>query len=201
MSRVLVLEFDTERLDILCEGLQRGGHDVVSPQARVSDLARLVGEWEPDVVIIDTDSPDRDTLEHVLTLTRTSPRPVLMFSADPDGAKIREAIRAGVSAYVVNGLEAARVQPIVDAAIARFNELQALREELEEARTANAERKVVERAKGLLMKSHAAHPGDGDVATHRRCRSRGPRSRTAAHRRPGAALSRAGALAGLCALQ
>ena len=153
MSRVLVLEFDTERLDILCEGLQRGGHDVVSPQARVSDLARLVGEWEPDVVIIDTDSPDRDTLEHVLTLTRTSPRPVLMFSADPDGAKIREAIRAGVSAYVVNGLEAARVQPIVDAAIARFNELQALREELEEARTANAERKVVERAKGLLMKS------------------------------------------------
>jgi two-component system, response regulator / RNA-binding antiterminator len=151
MSRVLVLEFDTERLDILCEGLRAAGHHVVAPQATVSNLLRLVGEWSPDVVIIDTDSPDRDTLEHVLALSRENPRPVLMFSEDPDGAKIRSATAAGVSAYIVNGLAADRVQPIVDAAIARFQEMQALRAELAAARSAIEDRKLVERAKARLM--------------------------------------------------
>jgi len=151
MPRVLVLEFDAERLAVLCDGLQSAGHEVVAPKATVSNLLRLVGEWAPDIVIIDTDSPDRDTLEHVLALSRENPKPVLMFSEDPDGGKIRSATAAGVSAYIVNGLAADRVQPIVDAAIARFEEIQALRAELAEVRSAIEDRKIVERAKGSLM--------------------------------------------------
>lgn len=153
MSRVLVLDFEVERLRILCDGLQAGGHEVVVPSASSADLLRLVRELAPDVVIIDTDSPQRDTLEDILAVTREDPKPILMFSSDPDGEKIRAAVQAGVSAYVVNGLAAQRIQPILDAAIARFNETQALRAELTAARARLEDRKIIDRAKGILMET------------------------------------------------
>jgi len=111
-----------------------------------------VAEQLPDVIIIDTHSPDRDTIEHLCVISQDTPRPIVMFSADGNTEKIREAVRAGVSAYVVDGLAAQRVQPILDVAIARFEALQSLRNELEDAQTQLADRKRIDRAKGILMK-------------------------------------------------
>jgi response regulator NasT len=107
----------------------------------------------PDVIIIDTDSPSRDTLEHVELLSEQDPRPIVMFSADRDGDTIRAATRAGVSAYVVDGLSATRVEPIIAAAVARFDAFQAMKHELAQTHTRLSERKLVERAKGVLMKA------------------------------------------------
>jgi response regulator NasT len=104
------------------------------------------------VVIIDLDSPDRDTLENMAIVSRDNPRPIILFSAQDDSDTIQKAVRAGVSAYIVDGLSAKRVRPIIDVAIARFREFQAMRDELEHTRDKLSERKLVERAKGLLMK-------------------------------------------------
>lgn len=116
-------------------------------------LLKTIDELRPDVIVIDTDSPSRDVLEHLVVMSQHTPRPVVMFASDGKPETIRQAVRAGVSAYVVDGLDSARVQPIVEAAIARFEELQELRGQLAEANLKLSERKLIERAKGLLMKS------------------------------------------------
>ncbi|SRR5581483_642601 len=151
MMRVMLIDEDNERGQILREGLEQAGHEVILEPKSTLNLARLVAELAPDVIIIDVDSPDRDMLEHLCVVTQDAPRPVVMFSADGDSAKIREAVRAGVSAYIVDGLSAARVQPIIDVAIARFEVLQSLRNELADAQSELASRKQIERAKGILM--------------------------------------------------
>jgi response regulator NasT len=102
-------------------------------------------------VIVDMQSPDRDVLEDMQRLNRDQPRPIVMFVDESDNESIHAAVEAGVSAYVVNGLQAGRVRPIIEVAIARFQAFQALRGELEAARTSLAERKLIERAKGILM--------------------------------------------------
>jgi len=117
------------------------------------ELQDAVERLAPDVIIIDTESPSRDSLEHLCVMGRDRPRPIVMFADDDDAATIREAVRAGVSAYVVDGLEPERVKAIVDVACARFEEFQRLRSELAEANRKLSERKLVERAKGLLMKA------------------------------------------------
>jgi two-component system, response regulator / RNA-binding antiterminator len=153
--RVMVVDEDNERRDVLRRGLERAGHSVVFEVQSMANLPLLVAQVQPDVIIIDTHSPDRDTLEHVCVISQDAPRPIVMFSADGNTGKIREAVRAGVSAYVVDGLAAERVQPILDVAIARFEALQALRSELESTQTQLADRKRIDRAKGILMKQKA----------------------------------------------
>lgn len=155
MLRVMVVDEDSERRQILQQVLQQAGHQVVADVASTINMPNLVAKLQPDVIIIDTNSPDRDTLEHICVITQDAPRPIIMFSADGDCKKIRDAVRAGVSAYVVDGLSPARVQPIIDVAIARFEELQALRNELASAQLQLADRKHIERAKGILMKQKA----------------------------------------------
>jgi response regulator NasT len=137
---------------ILREGLERAGHAVIAEMLPTMNLSSLVSELQPDIIIIDTQSPDRDTLEHIVVITKDAPRPIVMFSADNDTQVIRAAVRAGVSAYVVDGLSPNRVQPIIDVAVATFEELQSLRAELDSAHTKLADRKIIERAKGVLMK-------------------------------------------------
>jgi response regulator NasT len=117
-----------------------------------ANLYRAVAELQPDVIIIDVDSPSRDTLEHIIVAGKDDPRPIVMFTHDGDTEKIRSATRAGVSAYVVGGLQSERIKPILDAAIARFDEYRAVRVELDRANLKLSERKNVERAKGVLMK-------------------------------------------------
>lgn len=118
-------------------------------------LLKTIDELAPDVIVIDTDSPSRDVLEHLVVVSRHTPRPVVMFTSDAAPEQIRAATRAGVSAYVVDGLDESRIKAIVDAAVARFEEMQGLRVRLAEAQQELAERKLVERAKGLLMKARS----------------------------------------------
>jgi len=139
------------------------------------ELLRAVERVQPDVIIIDTDSPTRDVLEHLVMVSRESPRPIVMFARDDDAETIREVTRAGVSAYVVDGLDAARVKPIVEAACARFEAFQRLREELAAAQAALAERKVIERAKGIVMKAKGLDEAAAYVELRRLAMNRGKR--------------------------
>lgn len=152
MLRVLVVDESPERGEVLRHGLERAGHEVAGILPSPFELLQAVERLEPDVIIIDTDSPSRDVIEHLCVMRRDRPRPIVMFAADDDAQTIREAVQAGVSAYVVDGLEPERVKAIIAVACARFDEFQRLRSELAEAHLKLAERKLVERAKGLLMK-------------------------------------------------
>lgn len=151
--RVLLVDESSERTEILREGLRRAGHEVTAALSSPLELLRTIERLRPDVIVIDTDSPSRDVLEHLVVVSEHTPRPVVMFARDDDARTIREAVRAGVSAYVVDGLDPERVKSIVDAAVARFEEFQRLRGELADAQLKLSERKLVERAKGILMKS------------------------------------------------
>jgi response regulator NasT len=149
--RVLLIDDTRARARVLRKALQDAGYEVVQAAAAPLALIKAVERAQPDVIIIDVDSPSRDVLEHIVVMSQSAPRPIVMFARDPAQETIREAVRAGVSAYVVDGLEAARVKPIIDVACARFEEFQRLRGELAQARASLSERKLVERAKGILM--------------------------------------------------
>jgi response regulator NasT len=151
--RVLVVDESPERAELLREGLERAGHEVTATLSSPLALLKTIDELAPDVIVIDTDSPSRDVLEHLVFVSRHTPRPVVMFSQDDAPETIRAATRAGVSAYVVDGLDRTHIKPIIDAAVARFEDFQALRAQLAEAELKLSERKIVERAKGMLMKS------------------------------------------------
>jgi len=150
--RVLLVDNDPERTDWLMTALREAGYEVVAHMDSAINLLAQVRRVKPDVIIIDSDSPDRDTLEHVCMVTRDDPRPIVMFTQDADQALMHEALKAGVHAYVVDGLSPERVRPVVNVALARFDQWQALRQELGQAQASLAERKVIERAKGILMK-------------------------------------------------
>lgn len=151
----MLVDRDRARSAVLQRALMDAGYLVVARVAASEDLAQRVREVAPDVIIIDMDSPDRDTLEHMHSITREQPRPIVMFAEEDDSETIDKAVRAGVSAYVVDGLSGPRVKPIVDVAIARFREFQALRRELDEVRSTLADRKVVDKAKGIIMKQRS----------------------------------------------
>ena len=153
MLKVMIVDEVMERAEVLQRALVRSGYEVIAYVPSTFDLHRQVGSHKPDIIIIDTDSPDRDTLENLCVISRDEPRPVVMFAHDGDSEKIRAATQAGVSAYVVNGMAAERVGPIIDAAVARFEQFHALKRELSEIEVKLADRKVIERAKGILMKT------------------------------------------------
>jgi response regulator NasT len=150
--RVLVVDESAERAELLRAALLPAGYHVTALSSPLA-LLKTIESLAPDVIIIDTESPSRDVLEHLVVMSQHTPRPVIMFAADGTPETIRAATRAGVSAYVVDGLDRNRIKAIVDAAVARFEEMQSLRTQLAAANQKLAERKLVERAKGLLMKS------------------------------------------------
>ncbi len=155
MLKVMIVDEITERAEALQRALGQLGYEVIAYMPSAFDLHRQVSALQPDIVIIDTDSPDRDTLENLCVVSRDDPCPVVMFTHDGDSEKIRAATQAGVSAYVVNGMAAERVGPIIDAAVARFEQFQVLRRELDQIGEKLADRKVIERAKGILMKTRS----------------------------------------------
>ena len=173
--RVLIVDESPERTAVLREGLERAGYEVVAALAAPIELLRAVEELQPEVIIIDTDSPSRDVLEHVVMISRDEPRPIVMFSSDDAPQAIRDAVRAGVSAYIVDGLDAARVKSIVEVAVARFDEHQRLRAKLAEANLKLSERRLVERAKGILMKSRGMTEDEAYQALRRMAMDRGKR--------------------------
>lgn len=151
--RVMLVDDSESRSMELRLMLGKLGYEVVAEVFNARELYDKVAALAPDVIIIGTESPSRDTLEHVALLSERDPRPIVMFSADRTGESIRAATGAGVSAYVVDGLSASRVEPIIAAAVARFEAFQAMRQELAQAQTRLSDRKLIERAKGVLMKA------------------------------------------------
>ena len=151
--RVLVVDETAGRAELLSAALVLAGYEVTASLSSPLALLKTIEQLQPDVIVIDTDSPSRDVLEHLGMVSRLTPRPVVMFTSDGSEEAIRAATRAGVAAYVVDGLDENRIKTIVDVAVARFDEMQDLRDQLAEATTQLADRKVIERAKGLLMKS------------------------------------------------
>ena len=153
--RVLVVDEFEERAEILRDGLRQAGCEVAASLSSPVTLLEAVESEKPDVIVIDTASPSREVFEHLALVTQRTPRPIVMFANDGAPATIRKAVRAGVSSYVVNGFDPARLGTIVEVAVARFENFQALRGQLADANLRLAERKLVDRAKGLLMKGRS----------------------------------------------
>ena len=153
MLRVMLIADDSQKdVSLLNDGLKAAGYDVVEVSMSASALLDRVAALQPDVIIIDSDSPTRDTLEQLSFVNARQPRPIVLFTEDRDNATIQAALRAGVSAYIVAGMQPDRLQPILDVAVARFEQDRALRDELRETQDKLAERKLIERAKGIVMK-------------------------------------------------
>ena len=153
MASVLVIDESQQRAVEICTGLIQAGHQVAAVLPSALELVARIEEIKPDIILIETESPSRDTLEHLGVMNRDMPRPVIMFSQDDDQDTIRQAIRSGVAAYVVDGFDIDRLRPVVDVAVVHFEEHQALKRELAETSRKLSERKVIEKAKGILMKS------------------------------------------------
>ena len=140
-----------ERSRSLRIGLLENGFNLVASLPADVFLAERIAQLQPDLIIVDAESDARDALEHVVMATRDERRPIVMFTNDNDTSHVKAAVAAGVSAYIVAGLAAERIRPILDVAMARFQHEEALRRELAEARSELSQRKLIDRAKGLLM--------------------------------------------------
>ncbi len=150
---IAIIDENQLRAAILEDGLRASGVETVTVIRDRVNLMRKLVMIDPDVVIIDLENPSRDELEQMFQVSRVVARPVAMFVDQSDTAMIEAAVDAGVSAYVVDGLKGERVKAVVDMAISRFNAFSRLQGELEQARSELADRKVIEQAKGILMKS------------------------------------------------
>ncbi|EIM26701.1 ANTAR domain-containing response regulator [Microvirga lotononidis] len=151
--RVAIIEENSIRAAILVDGLREAGILDVEVIETMTHMLRRLSTIDPDVIIIGIENPSRDVLEQMFQVSKLVSRPVAMFVDRSDGSMIQAAVEAGVSAYVVDGLRKERVKPIVDMAVSRFNAFDRLQRELLEARNELASRKVVERAKGILMRT------------------------------------------------
>jgi two-component system, response regulator / RNA-binding antiterminator len=150
---IVIVEEDRDRAGAIVDALKGTVACEVHVIGNTTGLARKIAAHQPDVVLIDIDNPTRDMLEELTLASGPLDRPVAMFVSSAAGGLARAAIEAGVSAYVVDGLRPERLKPVMDAAIARFQIMRQMRTELAETRRALEERKVIDRAKGLLMKA------------------------------------------------
>jgi response regulator NasT len=152
---IIVVEKDRDRAITIVDGLKEAGDHEVLVISDDFGLARQIAQRNPDLVLIDAGNPSRDTIEELALASAPLQRPVAMFVDESDTALTQAAIEAGVSAYVVAGLSANRIRPVLDAAISRFHMMQKIRAELAETRRALEERKVIDRAKGIVMRAKA----------------------------------------------
>lgn len=151
--RIVIVDDTGLRATVLEDGLREAGYDDIHLVPPHGGFVARIERMAPDVVLMDLGSPSRDTLEEMLVVSRALARPIAMFVDQSDDDMIGAAIDAGVSAYVVDGLRKERVKPILDLAIRRFNAFARMQSELDEARTALADRKTIDKAKAILMKS------------------------------------------------
>jgi two-component system, response regulator / RNA-binding antiterminator len=174
-ARIMLVDDQPARAAILEQALIDAGCEVIARLSSAQGLMKRVMEHQPDVIIIDIESPDRDMLEHMTVLNQHNPKPVIMFSDEDDPATIEKAVRAGVSAYVVDGLNPSRVKTIMNVAVARFREFQALRGELEKTRNQLADRRLLDEAKSLLMKHKGMTEEEAYHAMRKMAMDRGQR--------------------------
>jgi response regulator NasT len=150
--RVLIVDQNVARGSILEEGLRESGYTDLVVVRDMQNLLRRILEEEPDVILIDLENPNRDVLEQMFQVSRLVSKPVAMFVDRSDAGMIAAAVDAGVGAYVVDGLRKERVRSVVDMAISRFRAFERLRSELDATRQQLADRKVIDRARGILMR-------------------------------------------------
>jgi response regulator NasT len=150
---ILIADQNVMRASILEEGLREAGYSRVTILREMKNLMRRIVDLDPDVIFIDLENPNRDVLEQMFQVSRSVHRPIAMFVDRSETDMIEAAVDAGVGAYVVDGLRKERVKAVLDMAVSRFNAFSKLREELDRARAALDERKLVDRAKGILMSS------------------------------------------------
>jgi len=151
--KIVIVDKNPIRAAILEDGLREAGHIHVTRIEETSHLLTRIYSIDPDVILIDLESPSRDVLEQMFQISRVVKRPIAMFVDQSDAASIEAAVDAGVSAYIVGGLRKERIKNILDLCISRFNAFARLQDELERTRNALEERKVIDRAKGILMKA------------------------------------------------
>lgn len=150
---IAIVDANRIRASIIEDGLREAGYGRVTVIDDLNNAMRELVQIDPDVVFIDLENPNRDELEHMLQISRAVKRPVAMFVDRSDQAATEAAIAAGVSAYIVDGLKKERVHTILDMAVSRFNAFDRLQRELDDARTELADRKTIDQAKALLMKT------------------------------------------------
>ena len=170
---ILVVEPDRQRAMLVVDGLKDVGENEVHVISEVSALSRKIAQHAPDVVIVDIGSPTRDMIEELSLASAPLERPVAMFVDRSDDNLTKAAIEAGVSAYVVDDLRPERLQPVMMAAIARFNLFRRIRDELAETKRALEERKVIDRAKGLLMKARGMSEDEAYAALRKAAMDQG----------------------------
>jgi response regulator NasT len=150
--KIVIVDESPIRAAILEEGLREAGFAGVTHISEMHNLLARIYALDPDVILIDLENPSRDVLEQMFQVSRAVRRPIAMFVDQSDAASIQASVDAGVSAYIVDGLKKERIKPILDLCISRFNAFSKLQDELERTKSALEDRKVIDRAKGILMK-------------------------------------------------
>ncbi len=150
--KIVIVDESPIRAAILEEGLREAGFTGVTHISEMYNLLARIYALDPDVILIDLENPSRDVLEQMFQVSRAVRRPIAMFVDQSDSASIQASVDAGVSAYIVDGLKKERIKPILDLCISRFNAFSKLQNELERTKSALEDRKIIDRAKGILMK-------------------------------------------------
>jgi two-component system, response regulator / RNA-binding antiterminator len=151
--KIVIVDANPIRAAILEDGLKEAGHVNITRIADTTGLLARIYAIDPDVILIDLEDPSRDVLEQMFQVSRAVKRPIAMFVDQSDTASIQASVDAGVSAYIVGNLQKERIKTIMDLCISRFNAFARLQDELERAKSALEDRKVIDRAKGILMKA------------------------------------------------
>jgi response regulator NasT len=150
--KIVIVDESPIRAAILQEGLREAGYTEVVHISEMQSLLARIYALDPDIIVIDLENPSRDSLEQMFQVSRAVRRPIAMFVDQSDAASIQASVDAGVSAYIVDGLKKERIKPILDLCVSRFNAFSRLQDELDRTKNALEERKVIDRAKGILMK-------------------------------------------------
>jgi two-component system, response regulator / RNA-binding antiterminator len=150
--KIVIIDESPIRAAILQEGLREAGYTEVVHISEMQSLLARIYALDPDIILIDLENPSRDSLEQMFQVSRAVRRPIAMFVDQSDAASIQASVDAGVSAYIVDGLKKERLKPILDLCVSRFNAFAKLQDELDRTKSALEERKVIDRAKGILMK-------------------------------------------------
>ncbi|TRX56569.1 ANTAR domain-containing response regulator [Thalassomonas sp. M1454] len=158
--KVLLVETDSDKAQILEGVLQSARYDVTRVINSGIPLLKQVETTQPDIIIIDMESPDRDMLENLHRISHSTPKPVVIFSEEEDQNTITQLVKSGVSAYVIGGIDYSRVKSIVDIAVARFAEYQGLKDELKLTKQKLTSQKSIEKAKLWLMQSRNLSEND-----------------------------------------
>ncbi len=158
--KIAIVDQNPTRAAILEEGLRDAGFSDILRIDEMQSLLRRIYAADPDVILIDLENPSRDTLEQMFQVSRAIRRPIAMFVDQSDAASIRASVEAGVSAYIVDGLKRERIKSILDLCVSRFEAFSRLTSALESAKSELEERKIIDRAKGLLMKARNLHEDD-----------------------------------------